>query len=326
MAPTDPGPTTIGAHFSALAVEHNHAPPGRYGYDSARSCLFALVSARTPTTVHLPNYLCAAVRRTVEAAGCEVRPYEIGPDFRARGVEVKPGEMLILVNYFGLCASAVAAQLSAAPRDAVVVDNSQAFFEAPSNAFATIYSPRKFLPVPDGGFIETDAKLHQDQPDEAATLDRFAYLLGRVGSPPDQTRAKYLASEASLERPSFTAMSELTHRWVSAQDQAAIKTRRRANYQVLAEYFPNNRLTFDLGTQIPLCYPLSVDDGIGLQQRLAGKRVFCPRYWPEVKPANAFERALVEGVVFLPIDHRYSTQDMHRVANIVSNLQRETSG
>ncbi|URI15033.1 hypothetical protein [Brevundimonas albigilva] len=326
MAPTDSGPTTVGAHFSALAVEHNHAPPGRYGYDSARSCLFALVRERTPTTVHLPNYLCAAVRQAVEAAGCQARPYEIGPNFHARGVEMKRGELLILVNYYGLCASAVEAQLTAVPRDAVVVDNSHAFFEAPFDALATIYSPRKFLPVPDGGFIEIDADLRQDPPNEAASMRRFNYLVERVGSPPESTRAHYLTSEESFERPSLAAMSELTRRWVCAQDQNAISARRRANYQVLAKRFGANRLTFDLGPQTPLCYPLAVEDGVDLQRRLAMERIFCPRYWPEVVPANAFERTLVERTVFLPIDHRYSTEDMHRVADVVSDLQRGTSG
>ena len=325
MAPTEPAPSTIGAHFSALISEHNHAPPGRYGYESARACLFALLSAQRPSKVHLPNYVCSAVHQAVEAAGCQARPYEIGPNFHARGVEMKPGELLILVNYYGLCASAVEAQLTAVPRDAVVVDNSQAFFEAPFDALATIYSPRKFLPVPDGGFIEIDADLRQDPPNEAASMRRFKYLVERVGSPPDSTRTHYLTSEESFERPSLAAMSELTRRWVCAQDQNAIVTRRRANYQVLAERFADNRLTFDSRNQTPLCYPLVVEDGVGIQRRLAEKRIFCPRYWPEVAPANAFERTLVERTVFLPIDHRYSSQDMHRVADVVSDLQRGTS-
>lgn len=322
MDRTDPmPPATIGAHFSALVNEHDHVPPGRYGYDSARSCLFALLVARAPAKVHLPNYICSAVRQAVEGIGVLMQTYEIGPDFKAIGVTLGPNEVMILVNYFGLCAPAVEAQLTAAQSDAVVVDNSQAYFQAPFRALANIYSPRKFLPVPDGGFIETAEQLRQDHLGDAESLRRFSYLLQRVGAPPEATRTLYLASEMSLEGPSFSAMSDVTRAWIRAQDQNTIRARRRSNYRILARRFPNSGLNLEMGDQVPLCFPLSVGDGPGLHRLLLAERIFCPRYWPEVQPVNAFEASLIDRCVFLPIDHRYSESDMNRIADKVEMLK-----
>lgn len=327
MAPTDTTPQpTIGGHFSALLVEHDHAPPGRYGYQSARSCLFALLRERAPAKVHIPNYVCSAVRQAVDAAGCVAQSYEINNDFTARDVSVAPDEIIVLVNYFGLCDSAIEMQLGSIPRNRVVVDNSQAYFQPPYDALATIYSPRKFLPVPDGGFIETAAPLRQDAPDEGGSLKRFGYLLQRVGQPPHVTRPGYLAAEEELETPSLAGMSQLTRAWIAAQDHGAVRVRRRANYAVLASRFPNNRLAMSLGTQAPLCYPLAVPDGRRLHERLAAQGIYCPRYWPDLKPLNDFERALLDQTAYLPVDHRYSEQDMSRMADVVMNMEAETRG
>ena len=322
MARTDdqrPDALTIGGHFSAIADEQDFAPPGRYGYESARSCLYALVKAVGARRVHMPNYICDAVPKAITEAGCELKSYAIGPNFEmSEDIDFEDRDLILLVNYYGLCAASIERQLSKLPREAVVVDNSQAYFQSPFPCLANIYSPRKFLPVPDGGFIETSVVLSQEPADEEASFRRIRYLLKRLGSEPEGSRPDYLIAEESLETPTLRAMSDLTRALARATDQDFIIRRRRDNFRAFADLLGVNKLGFELGNQVPLAYPLVLKNGRETRASLVGKRVFTPTYWPGLEPANDFECSLVNDAIFLPVDHRYSAQDIQYTYDILS--------
>jgi hypothetical protein len=310
---------TIGGHFSAIVDEHDFPPPGRYGYESARSCLYALIREVGARRVHIPNYICDAVPKAIAKADCAMEPYAIGRDFEMSGtIDFQDGDLILLVNYYGLCAASIERQLAKLPCDAVVVDNSQAYFQSPFPCLANIYSPRKFLPVPDGGFIETAVTLSQEPADEDASFRRIRSLLKRVGSEPQGSRADYLAAENSLEMLTLRAMSALTRALARATDQELIVRRRRENFRAFADMLGINELGFDLGNQVPLTYPLLLKNGREVRSSLIGKRVFTPTYWPNIDPINEFESLLSNDTVFLPIDHRYDAQDIKYIYDVLS--------
>lgn len=248
-----------------------------------------------------------------------MEPYAIGRDFEMSGtIDFQDGDLILLVNYYGLCAASIERQLAKLPCDAVVVDNSQAYFQSPFPCLANIYSPRKFLPVPDGGFIETAVTLSQEPADEDASFRRIRSLLKRVGSEPQGSRADYLAAENSLEMLTLRAMSALTRALARATDQELIVRRRRENFRAFADMLGINELGFDLGNQVPLTYPLLLKNGREVRSSLIGKRVFTPTYWPNIDPINEFESLLSNDTVFLPIDHRYDAQDIKYIYDVLS--------
>lgn len=60
----------------------------------------------------------------------------------------------------------------------VIVDQAQAYFDKPISGVDTIYTCRKFLGVPDGAFLYSDAKLDEElMIDES--FERMHFLLGR---------------------------------------------------------------------------------------------------------------------------------------------------
>lgn len=314
-------PESLGAHFEALLANWGHEVPGRYGFESARAGLYAVLLERRPTRIHLPRYICSAVLSAVAAAGTRPVFYSVQPDFRFELDEFSPADDLVMVvNYFGLCAGPVAHALAKFPRDALIVDNAQAYFQAPSEVLANIYSPRKFLPVPDGGFVAGSIRLPEPEPaDEDATFRRFRYLLERIGERPEISRPAYLEAEASLEPPTLRGMSNLSRRLTQGLDQGFVRRKRRENYAALTALAAINSLSIDIGDQVPLCYPLMVEDGANLRQSLLDRRIFCPRYWPDAEPTNAFEHALKNSTIYLPIDHRYDLTDMQYMVETVTN-------
>lgn len=307
---------TIGGHFSALLETRSNSLPGRYSYESARSALYAVLRAVKSQRVFVPHYVCEAVIVAVKAAGYEVDFYSINDAFEiADEVVLEDGDLILLVNYFGLCRPQIYNQLALFPKNSVVVDCSQAYFEDPFDCLATIYSPRKFLPAPDGGVVHTSLELSELEPDESGSMDRYRYLLERVTGEPESSRGLYLESEKQLEEPSLRAMSGFTKKLIEVSDYDFIKKRRSVNWTILSQLDSVNNLKFDVGRQTPICYPLMVGDAERLREELRKKRVFSPLYWPNVQFTNSHEKALIKSTLFLPIDHRYGETHMAMLLN-----------
>lgn len=311
----------MGAHFAALEGSGEHALPGDYGYESARSGLFALLKAGKPKRVYIPNYICSAVPETLQQAGVEIARYPITENFMpVDPLEIYSDEWLLLVDYFGQCAGLIEDQLAALPRSQVIVDCSQAFFQLAFNSLATIYSARKFLPVADGGFVATRMELPQLPADESAAMQRYRYLQERALGEPEASRAAYLAAEIQLEQASLRAISTFTRQRAAACDHTAIQQARISNFNALTELLPGPVFGMKPSDQVPLCYPLPVSDADTFRARLIERRIFTPQYWTGVEPMTDFERQLLENTVFLPIDHRYNIGHMAYMADVVTDI------
>ena len=127
---------------------------GAAAFQSGRAAFLALLESGRPACVHLPWYLCDSMREPLRQAGVAGRPYAIDGEFRPpESLALESNEWLLVVNYFGLCESVVADLQARHPSEQIVVDNAQAFFAAPTRCRASLYSPRKFFGVPDGGFL-----------------------------------------------------------------------------------------------------------------------------------------------------------------------------
>ncbi|WP_315919356.1 hypothetical protein [Mesorhizobium sp. SP-1A] len=312
---------TIGGHFSLFLTEGKTEPLYRQGYESARSALYALLCELKPTRVYVPNYICDAVSAALSKAQCNAEPYNLNKDFLpTERIILKEYEILILVNYFGLCERYIKNHINKENNQKIIVDNSQAYYQNPFDCLANIYSPRKFVPVADGGFISTTLNLPFSPSDEEASLARAKYLLKRVAREPESSRQDYLDAERSLQTPGLRAMSSLSRNLISAADHSSIISRRRANFVALESLSEMNMLKFDLGDQVPLCYPLCVEGGLRLRQHLIDRRIFTPHYWPGVTPKNDFEAKLLDQTVFIPVDHRYDSGHMRYIADTILSL------
>ena len=312
---------TIGAHFSCIVENRKNLPPGNYAYESARSALYALLKSMEIKRIHVPNYICEAVPEAILKAGGSVIKYPIGSDFKSDGeLDIQQNDLILLVNYFGLTHEAVLSQLSHLPKDLVIVDSSQSYFHASSDCLATIYSARKFIPVADGGFVSTVRMLATEESDDNTSIDRYQYLMKRAVGEPELSRELYLQAENSLENVNQRKMSAFSRQIIETADLDFIAKKRRDNFLAFNALSSINRLDFTLGDQVPLCYPLMVENGSKLRQMLLSNRVITPKYWPNITPLNDFEMTLLEDGVFLPVDHRLGVEHIMRIVDIVRNF------
>lgn len=258
----------------------------------------------------------------VEAEGIALAWYGLDPDFGVgQDVVLSPGDWLVYVNYFGLCEPQIQAVLDRFVPQQVVLDHSQALYCAPDRrALANIYSARKFVGVPDGGFLVSRLEVASPQEPDTGSLARTAHLLRRLGATPEEGYADYLRAEQSLADSEPRAMSMLTARLLAATDHEHVRRQRRANFGHLEQRLAtHNQLRLaGSGSPVALCYPY-LGGSAGLRAALLRDRIFVPTYWPDVRRrnVNSWTSRWLEQLLPLPIDQRYGSREMDRIVEIV---------
>jgi hypothetical protein len=201
------------------------------------------------------------------------------------------------------------------------------------------FSPRKFAPVPLGGWCSVRTQVRDPSHEVqamawrslAARLCRGAYL-AEPEAPVDQAvESFYLAAFASVDRyldehPIDAPIPQVALDLIGAVDWRHAAERRRGNWQQLHDMLGGHieTLNRDLPSNVvPLGYVVRLRDRDEVRARLAGQRIFCPVHWPlpdAVDPQRFPEAAqLSDTTLTLPIDQRYGPDDMARLAEAVKS-------
>ena len=318
----------IGGYFSLeLAKLKEHYHPELLHYQSARAAFYALLEAGSPSKVWMPNYICDSMLSPLQEIGIPVSFFSLNSDFSIKeDIELLNDEWILYVNYFGICGAEQNRLLSKYPNEQLVFDHSQAFFQKPFKCLATIYSPRKFFGVPDGGMLSTQLKLSNELDQDESSYDRTTHLLKRACFTPEKGYADYQMAESSLQNCRPKGMSVFTDHLLKTIDYAAVKKQRNSNFWHLHEALASiNKIQLDI-TYVdgPMVYPF-LTDNLFLKSELIQRRVFIPTYWPEVgKRSNsgAFERKLLAGLNALPCDQRYTTNEIDKVVRLIDEYTR----
>jgi hypothetical protein len=304
------GPRRRELHPSALAVQ------------SARAGLLALLQVVRPARIWIPWYVCETMLDPARMAGVPVARYGLDADFDvAAGVELAAGDVLVYVNYFGLGDAHVARVLRRFPRDRVIIDNSHALYARPRACLASLYSPRKFVGAPDGGYLVASVPVPEPALEDTGSAARCLPLLVRLGEGAEAGYGDYLHAERGLDGQAPLRMSRLTHRLLEAVDYAAVARRRQANFDALHRALgAHNRCRLRRGaTAVPLSYPF-IGGSPGLRQALFAARIYVPQYWPHLlheQGVPEFERHLANDCIPLPCDQRGDAAAMARIADVV---------
>jgi len=317
----------IGGYFElelpAPGIEYHTAA---LRLQSARAALLLLLQQTRPSAVWLPWYLCQSMQEPLQRCGIALRRYALDARLQpAAPVPLASGELLLYVNYFGLCDYAVEQLLAHYPAQQLIIDQSQAFYAEARPCLANIYSPRKFFGVPDGGYLYSSAALVPPAEQDQGSAARCSHLLARLNGAPEPGYAAYVANEAGLSDQPPRRMSALTERMLQSLAYDAVRARRHANYRYLAQRLDarNGLQLACAGHAVPLCYPLLLPAGAAARLRpaLAAQRIYTPCYWPEVAQLTGLpelELRLVQDCLFLPCDQRLGQLELDRMLAAVA--------
>ena len=298
---------------------HAESPCCAY-VSSGRAALQVLLEnlPEKPRRVLVPRFVCDTVLQPMRRLGIPVARYHgndrLHPELPN---DLAEDDVLLLVDYFGLTGPAVE-QAAAQHRGLSVVDATTALFASPP--LPRFYSPRKFCGVADGGVACAATPFRTLPAGVDLSSPRAAHLMVQLESGTRRAAPLVDAAETDLDREPM-AMSPLTRRLLDAYDFNLIARRRMQNYAALHRLLgPINRLELpETPPAAPFCYPL-VSGIPDLRDSLVDAGVALPFFWPEVVKATgaeSVENRLARTLLPLPIDQRYSPEDMQRLASLV---------
>ena len=298
---------------------------GGIALNTGRACLSLILQKIKPTKVYLPYYSCHALRVPLLDHNTPFVFYAIDEDLLPLYIpELNAGELIVLVNYFGLKDNEIT-RIIAEVKGQVVVDNTHAFFrEGYSGGTLSFNSARKFFGVADGAFLyglEVDIE----------SLDRF----GSENIEPNVLRLAGRQKEAYQAFVDYEEtitsdvkrISVLSERLISLVDFESCARKRVGNFEYLHSILGSlNQLKIgDTVSGVPLCYPFVHSEPID-KTFFHKKGLFIPTFWQEVVTQGvegyAFEKNFAQCLLPLPIDHRYGEQDMEVIGELVRSSIR----
>jgi dTDP-4-amino-4,6-dideoxygalactose transaminase len=302
----------------------------------ARSGIFLVCEMLKPGTVWLPSYLCEVMLTPLEKANMHVRFYEVNYNLQLRSnnwiSEVEQGDLVIFIAYFGFPCDDVGASLAKGKGAWILEDACQALFIEDVGKFSdfVLFSPRKFLGVPDGGILVINRGIEKEKinlespPAEWWLKTLRSTLLRREFDISGGSREWFdLFQETGIGAPiGRYAMSELSRvLLLHGFDYAAIRDRRIQNYRTLLDQLGNLAMFPHLPAKVvPLGFPIRLRNRDQVRQQLFDHEIYPPVHWPieGIVPEEFREsHQLAADIMTLPCDQRYGSQDMKKMAKVV---------
>lgn len=276
--------------------------------------------------IWMPIYICLSVIEALRKYHVDFVPYNIDKEFLPEVISIPEDDILLAANYFGVKNSSFYSSIVSKYKR-VIFDNTQAFFAEPiiqENVY-NIYSPRKFFGVSDGAYLIGKSLQTTSQYGTDFSAERCSYLLASYERGTELLYETYLFSEESLGASGILHMSKLTKGLLGTINYQEIKQIRIHNYYVLHDLLKSwNALSVQCELSqkcVPMVYPFLYDGNDLLREYLVSNRVYVPQWWKWIldeKKTNGFERMLSNYLYPLPIDQRYTVEDMRAIASIVA--------
>jgi hypothetical protein len=331
----------IGSVFGLEQGLHGNerSPPFLKGREwllvNARSGIKVLLQLLAPPRVWLPSYLCRSILQAIDGTAAQVSFFAVDEELQCSSswlARVGKGDLVLLIDYFGFPCDEKCAGQAREQGAWVLEDASQALLSegVGRNADFVVYSPRKFLGVPDGGILRLnrgldDSRVDWQRPPGPWWLRTLRAVLLRHefdsygGSRQWFELFQQVESEAPIGPYSMSELSETLLRY--SVDYPTVCRRRQENYRYLAEKLGNLALFPRLPADVvPLGFPIRLRDREPVRQRLFERRIYPPVHWPiaGIVPENFRDsHHLASEIMTLPCDQRYTVEDMDRIVTVL---------
>lgn len=274
----------------------------------------------------LPYYQCSTVKRFLKYKKIEQEFYHISENFTPLIGNHNKDVAFLIVNYFGLIKSKTLLDLVNNNYN-VIIDNTQGFFQSPIDCCYNVYSPRKFIGVPDGCYIiGKSAEEYTNIYDRDISAETAGFLLSRIESGGNNNYIQYLENEKRIDESDILRMSVLTRHLLDNIDYKYVKDKRIANYCYAKEKFAeinliDRKLLEKETTAVPMVYPLILEDP-NLRFRLKENNIFVGQWWKYIldwDDASEWEKYVSRYMIPVQIDQRYGKEEIDYQYNVITS-------
>lgn len=309
-------------HRPSSTAENLAVSPALHFAYGRNALLFALLQMK-PKALHLPFYICDSVTIPPTQLGIPIKWYSIQSDFTPNLPQVEKDEMLLLVNYFGLLSTQITAYADIY-QNQLIIDNTQAWYNTPNAKCWSFNSSRKFFGVPDGAQLFCPITFAPDVSLEA-NIPEYRHLLERSLGNEALAHQIFAASESQISC-NLATISQLSAQILDSVPHDIYIQKRKQNFQQLHSLLAQHNTIAHLLEDIPYApfmYPFLPKHKIK-HQNLYALRIFAPILWNDCahRKVNSFEfeKDLAQNIIPLPLDYRYTTDDMRDLVNRMNHL------
>ena len=302
---------------------------------NARSGIAFLIERLSPAHVWMPSYFCDHVLKIVKERAAAIRYYEVNACLAIPSSawvdDVRENDLVVMVDYFGFpCDSGIKKQVK--ERGArLLEDASQALLSEGVGGYSdfVLFSPRKFLGVPDGGVLVIrqgslpETVSLQDSPIEWWQKSLIASVLRSEFDRHGGSRRWFeLFREAEVQAPvGAYAMSDVSGMLLRhGFDFVKIAGQRVKNYTALAHELGDYALFPIVPPDVvPVGFPVRVADRDRIRQKFFNHAIYPPVHWPiqgVVPDEYRDSHVLSSEIMTIPCDQRYREQDMDRIITV----------
>lgn len=287
--------------------------------NTVRNAIALIIREKGYHTLYIPKYLCSCIRIMLEHNKINFKFYNIDKNLNPLfNQSLSKDEALLLVNYYGQYSAADLKYYQDKYKN-IIVDNTQSFFQNPVDSIDTVYTCRKYFGVPDGAYLHlTQASRYYKDLANDSSYRRMEHLLGRFENNASMFYSIFQQNDDLFEFEDIKKMSPITKNLLCSIDYNFVKETRFRNFSYLHEKLKVfNHLNVNPENCLYM-YPFLHKNGHAIKKNLISKKIYVPTLWPNVLEENSsdsFEYYLAENLVLLPIDQRYSTDDMQYMLN-----------
>jgi len=310
----------IGGYFELELSRREEYHSNIYKLNSGRNAFKFILEAEPIEKIYIPTYICNSMIEPLVSNKINYQFYTINSVFEINEIiELKENEKILYVNYFALKSKYISKLIEIYSNN-LIIDNTQAFFEKPLKDIDTIYSPRKFFGVSDGGYLSTNKNFNNNLMYDTS-FENSKQLFGRIDGDASLFYSDYQLAEQRLIDFPIMKMSKLTEKILSSIDYEKIKLKRKENFIYLHNALKEiNDLNIDLESiNIPFVYPLLINNS-KLREVLIKNKIYVAKYWNEVLNRDNVSKTeinLVNNLIPIPLDQRYDLEDMKRITEII---------
>lgn len=314
----------IGGYIELDTCRHAMLHEDAILLNCGRNALAYLLEAKGIKKLYLPYFLCDSVANVCKKYGVEVVFYHIGENWLPKDLVIDGDAWLYIVNFYGQITREDLARLAAAYRN-IIIDNAQAYFDAPLANVDTLYTCRKFFGVSDGALLYTNSKLERSLAIDES-FNRIHYVLGRYERTASEFYEEAAQNNDIFDNEPIKEMSRLTKNLLRSIDYEYVKQVRTNNFAYLHEKLREvNKLNVRL-IEGAFMYPLLIDDGMKIRKQLQQMKIYIPTLWPNVLEEcepDTLEYKFAAEILPIPVDQRYGIEDMEYLVEVIRSVSTE---
>lgn len=301
----------------------------------------------------LPDYICTTVVEAVSRAKMQYQLYSVNRNFECDIMQIeneinKGINCIYIVQYFGKKLPIQMIQAINAWKNKgiiIVEDITMALFSSDYTSVGfgnyVLGSIRKWLPIPDGGFISTKEKgLPNEQ--SIGNISKYTYYytlvqtmkreyieedLSDVGLKENYMNFYKMSIEELFSDYKIYPISQISKNYLFNYDMNKVISKRIRNYDYLCnKIYGLSGIKVKIRREegmVPFGMLIESTNRDNLLKYLIDNNIYCNVHWRlDERKQNSDIKYLSDSVITIPCDQRYKEEEMDYIANVLEHWEK----